>query len=77
MLSLDDIGELLGLPVIGCIPESENVLESTNEGRPVIANEESHAGQAYKDVVDRFLGEERPWRHLEVKPKGFWNKLFS
>ena len=56
-LSLDDIGELLGLPLIGVVPESKSVLTSTNLGQPVITAND-RAGEAYKDLVRRFLGEQ-------------------
>ena len=49
-LSLDDIGELLGLPLIGVVPESKSVLTSTNLGQPVITAND-RAGEAYKDLV--------------------------
>lgn len=51
-LSLFDIEELLGLPLVGVIPESSTVLTSTNLGQPIISMEDN-AGYAYLDAVDR------------------------
>ena len=56
MLSLDDIGEILGIPLLGVIPESPAVLAASNAGTPVILEQTSDAAQAYADTVARFLG---------------------
>lgn len=77
MLSLDDIRELLGIDLVGVIPESEEVLQASNSGVPVIRNEQSKSGQAYQDMVARFLGEEVPMRFLEVEKKGFLSRIFG
>jgi septum site-determining protein MinD len=54
MLALDDIQDLLGISLIGVIPESQAVLQASNSGVPVIMEESSDSGQAYMDVVGRF-----------------------
>ncbi|HHM06527.1 MAG TPA: septum site-determining protein MinD [Gammaproteobacteria bacterium] len=77
MLSIEDVKELLGIPLIGVIPESETVLQASNSGIPVIHDERSESGQAYKDVVARFLGEEMPLRFLDEEKKGFFSRLFG
>lgn len=77
MLGLDDVQEILALNLIGVIPESEAVLNSSNAGVPVILDEASKAGQAYNDVVDRFLGEELPHRFISVEKKGLFGRLFG
>ena len=77
MLSIDDIQELLGIKLIGVIPESDSVLLASNSGIPVIHNQDSSSGIAYQDVVDRYLGEERPLRFLEVTKKSLLNRLFG
>jgi len=77
MLSIDDVQEILGLKVIGVIPEAQEVLESSNAGVPVILDEASQAGQAYGDAVARILGEERPLRFTTVEKKGFFAKMFG
>ena len=77
MLGLEDILDILAIPLIGAIPESESVLQASNRGVPIILDESSRAGQAYKDVVLRFLGETVPHRFLEVEKKGFLKRLFG
>jgi len=77
MLSVDDVQDILSLDLIGVIPESQSVLNASNSGHPVILDSESTAGQAYNDVVARYLGEQRPHRFLEVEKKGLLGRLFG
>lgn len=77
MLSVKDVQDILAIPLLGVIPESPSVLTSSNAGAPVIADPLSDAGQAYQDLVARFLGEERPMRFMNVEKKGLFNKLFG
>ncbi|MGE7138554.1 septum site-determining protein MinD [Luteibacter sp. NPDC031894] len=77
MLSVKDVEDILGISVVGVIPESENVLAASNAGVPVILDDDSNAGAAYKDTVARILGEERPLRFLEPVKKGFLKRVFG
>ena len=77
MMSVDDVQEILGLNVLGVVPESGSVLAGSNAGVPVILDAESHAGQAYDDAVARLLGENPPLRFTEAQKKGFLSRLFG
>jgi septum site-determining protein MinD len=77
MLSLKDVEDILGISVLGVIPESEEVLQSSNSGNPVILDAESNAGQAYDDAVARLLGDELPLRFMEAEKKGLLKRLFG
>jgi septum site-determining protein MinD len=77
MLGMEDILDILAIPLIGVIPESESVLQASNSGVPVILDEKSNAGQAYSDVVRRFLGENVEHRFLDVEKKGLLKRLFG
>lgn len=77
MMSVADVEEILGVKVIGVIPESPDVLAGSNSGVPVILDEQSDAGQAYADAVARLLGEDRPMRFLEPRKKGLLQRLFG
>lgn len=77
MLSLEDILEILGIPLLGLIPESQSVLLASNEGMPVVLEPKSDAGQAYQDMIARFLGEERPLRFVNPERKGLLKRLFG
>ena len=77
MLSYNDVVELLGIPLAGVIPESATVLQASNQGAPVILDPSSIAAQAYLDLVRRFVGEEVPFRFLELAKRGFFNRMFG
>ena len=77
MLSVADVEEILAIPLLGVIPESEAVLKASNQGQPVILDDESQAGQAYSDAVDRLLGKEIAHRCLEVQKKNFLKRLLG
>ena len=77
MLSIADVEEILGLKVIGVIPESPDVLQASNSGNPVILDEQSNAGIAYGDAIARLLGEDRPMRFTTAEKKGFFAKIFG
>jgi septum site-determining protein MinD len=77
MLSIADVQEILGLEVLGVIPESPVVLQSSNQGVPVIMDGVSEAGQAYEDAVARLLGEARPMRFTQVEKKGLFSRMFG
>jgi septum site-determining protein MinD len=77
MLSVEDVQEILAIPLLGVIPESQTVLSSSNAGNPVILDGESDAGKAYQDAVGRFLGEDIPLRFMDVQKKGFFGRLFG
>ena len=76
MLGVEDVQEILSLNLLSVIPDSKAVLNASNAGNPVILDTESDAGQAYGDMVARYLGEERPMRFLEVERKGLFSRLF-
>ncbi|MGB1557310.1 MAG: septum site-determining protein MinD [Oceanococcaceae bacterium] len=77
MLSIDDVQEILAIPLLGVVPESKSVLNSSNAGTPVILEDETDAGLAYRDLVDRFLGEDKPMRFITVERKGLLSRLFG
>ena len=77
MLSVGDVEEILNIPLLGVIPESQSVLNASNKGVPVIFDEESNAGSAYQDAVDRLLGKEVSFRFLEEEKKGIFKRLFG
>ena len=77
MLSYGDVQEILRIPVLGVIPESEIVLQASNQGTPAIHMEGSDVAQAYEDVVARFLGEERALRFVDYEKPGLLKRLFG
>jgi septum site-determining protein MinD len=77
MLSIDDIQEILRIPLIGVIPESADVLDASNQGVPAIHMNGSAVAEAYKDVTRRFLGESREMRFTQAARPGFFQRLFA
>ncbi|MFL6694873.1 MAG: septum site-determining protein MinD [Ramlibacter sp.] len=77
MLSLEDIQDILRIPLIGVIPESESVLLASNQGTPAVHMKGSDVSEAYKDVIDRFLGADKPLRFVDAQKQGFLKRLFG
>jgi len=77
MLSYQDVQEILRIPLIGIIPESEAVLHASNQGNPAIHFKDTDVAQAYQDVVGRFLGEEIPLRFTNYEKPGLMKRLFG
>ena len=77
MLSVKDVEDILSIPLLGVIPESKAVLAASNQGAPVILDDESDAGQAYKDSVRRLLGETIEHRFLTPGKKGILSRMFG
>ena len=77
MLSLDDIQEILRIPLLGVIPESDAVLDASNQGVPAVHMKGSDVSEAYKDVVARFLGEDKPMRFTEAVKPGWFKRVFG
>lgn len=77
MLSVGDVLELLGIPLLGVIPESTVVLQSSNKGTPAVLDDLTDVAQAYLDVVYRFLGQEREHRFIEEEKRGLFRRIFG
>ncbi len=77
MLSVQDVEDILHISLIGVIPESQAVLNASNKGVPVIFDEQSDAGMAYSDTVDRLLGQQVDFRFLVEEKKGIFKRLFG
>jgi septum site-determining protein MinD len=77
MLSLDDVHDILKVKLIGVIPESETVLNASNQGIPAIHMKGTDVAEAYGDVIDRFLGQDKPLRFVEAEKPGFFKRLFG
>ncbi len=77
MLSLSDIQDILRIKLIGVTPESEAVLQASNQGLPAIHLKGTDVAESYEDLVARFLGEERPMRFTEAHKVGFFKRIFG
>jgi septum site-determining protein MinD len=73
MMDVDDVLDILGIPLLGLIPEDEGIIVSTNRGEPVALDQGSRSGQAYRNIARRLRGEEVPF--LNVSENGLWTRL--
>lgn len=77
MLSYKDVQELLRVPLLGVVPESESVLHASNQGTPAIHLKGTDVAEAYTDIVARYLGENRPMRFVDYEKPGLLKRLFG
>ncbi len=75
MLTVEDVLEILAIPLLGVVPESQSVLRASNLGSPVILDSASQPGQAYADAVGRFLGDSLEHRFLTTERRGIFQRL--
>jgi len=74
MLSVEDVLHILALPLIGVVPDDEDIVKSTNLGEPIVLNEKSLVGEAFRRIARRIEGEDVEFLDLKSK-KGFLDKL--
>lgn len=73
MMTVDDILDILAIGLIGIVPDDENIIISTNRGEPAVADEKSKAGQAYRNITARIMGDKVPI--MEIEEPGFMAKV--
>ncbi|MEG0772349.1 septum site-determining protein MinD [Clostridium sp.] len=61
MLNIEDIKDCLAIKVIGVVPDDRKVTVSTNRGEPIVLDTTALAGQAFKNIAKRIVGEEVPF----------------
>jgi septum site-determining protein MinD len=74
MLSAEDVLDLLAIQLIGIVPEDESVLVGSNRGTPVAYDQKSRAGQAFRNIAKRLLGQDVPFMDLD-KQSGLWDRI--
>ncbi|MBD3796093.1 MAG: septum site-determining protein MinD, partial [Epsilonproteobacteria bacterium] len=75
MLAIQDVTNILALPLIGVVPDDEKVVSSTNTGEPVIRKKGTISGEAVQNIVKRLLGEDVPF--MELSPENKFMALFK
>jgi septum site-determining protein MinD len=78
MLNVEDVLQILALPLIGVVPDDAGVVTSTNRGVPVVHDEKSLSGEAYRRIARRVMGEEVEYLNLHARKGwgGFFKGLF-
>ncbi|MEM6679353.1 MAG: septum site-determining protein MinD, partial [Pseudomonadota bacterium] len=77
MMRIEDVEEILSIPLLGIIPESPAVLRASNVGTPVVFEEKSNAGRAYGDAVTRLVGEQLEMRIQPAERVGLFSRLLG
>ena len=77
MMNIEDVTEILAVDILGVVPDDESIVIATNKGEPAVSNPDSRAGQAYRNIVRRIMGEEVPIMSFEAKQEGFFDKLMG
>lgn len=77
MMSVEDILEILAVDLLGIVPDDDIIVISTNRGEPTVLDEESRAGQAFRNIVRRITGQEVPLMSLDEQPGSIWGRLKS
>lgn len=76
MMSVEDVQEILAIPLIGVVPDDERVIVSTNKGEPLVITENpSLAGSAFSNIARRLEGEKVEFLDLKTHNDGFFAKL--
>ena len=75
MLKSEDILEILNITLLGKVPEDKRVIDASNQGKPIILDKNSLAGQAYKRIADRICGQKIDIKDIEFDNSGLFNKL--
>ncbi|MBQ2936904.1 MAG: septum site-determining protein MinD [Lachnospiraceae bacterium] len=73
MMSSSDVVDILSIPLIGIVPDDENVVIATNQGEPLVGNH-TMAGKAYQNICYRVSGKEVPYLELD-KTISFWMRM--
>lgn len=76
MMSIEDVVDILAIDLIGAIPDDENIVISTNNGEPIVTNQNVMSGQAYTNICKRIIGEDVEYLDLAAGT-GFLNKIKS
>ena len=77
MLDVSDIIETLSIELLGVVPDDKEITVSTNKGEPIVLEESSRAGQAFRNIAKRITGETVPFMNLNEEPQGFFGSLMK
>jgi len=76
MMTVEDVTDILSIPLLGVVPDDESIVTSTNRGEPAALDNASRAGQAFRNIAARMLGEEVPLMNLEPpEPDGAFRRF--
>lgn len=76
MMNIEDMIDILAIELLGVVPDDEAIVISTNRGEPVVTEDGTLSGKAYRNISRRILGEEVELMNLETED-GKWTKIFK
>ena len=76
-MTIDDIIDILAIDLIGVVPDAESIVISTNKGEPVVIDDNAIAGKAYRNIVQRIIGEEVELLNLEQDDESKFSKVLK
>lgn len=77
MLTVDDMLDILSIELVGVVPEDEGIIRASNIGEPIVLDEKSQAGQAYRNITSRALGEDCPFLVIKENKDTFMNRFLK
>jgi septum site-determining protein MinD len=77
MLSVDDVCEVLGVELLGIVPDDEEIIDTTNRGEPVVLSEASRLAAIYQKIARRLEGEIVPFTSFNGSRSGLWSRFFA
>ena len=75
MLKSEDILDILDIKLLGKVPEDKGVIDASNQGKPVILDKKSIAGQAYTRISGRLCGKQIDMKDIEISDSGLFKKI--
>ena len=75
MLTVEDVREILGIGLLGIVPEDERIVSSSNQGRPAVMDDDSVAGQAYRQIVKRVIDPSLGPAEIVPEARGWFGRL--
>lgn len=77
MMNIDDIIDILAIDLLGIVPDDESIVVSTNKGEPVVIDDKARAGQAYRNITKRIIGEEVELLNLDADEESKFSKILK
>ena len=78
IMSVDDVQEILGIPLLGAVPEDSNVIVATNRGEPLVLRKKiTLSGIAFENAARRLIGRQDYIIDLDIPYKNIFEQFYS
>ena len=72
-----DIIETLSIELLGVVPDDKEITVSTNKGEPIVLEQEARAGEAFRNIAKRIMGENVPFMDLNNESQGLFGSIMK